>query len=58
MVVKPYSVTITTTMILLLPFPPSPQDCTKELEKYMSFEALKNSQVHVQEIKEPFSHLS
>ena len=58
MVVKAYSVTITTTIILLLPFPPTPKDCTKELEKHMSFDALKNATINVQHIAEPFSHLS
>lgn len=55
---QPCSVHIEINLVLLLPFPPTPQDCTKELEKIMSYEALKNATITVQHIKEPFSHLS
>lgn len=58
MALVPCSVTINTIMVLLLPFPPDVKNCTKELEKHMSFDALKNAKIHVQPITGPFSHLS
>lgn len=58
MTLSPCHVNVTINLVLLLPFPPTPQDCTKELEKLIHYDALKNATITVRPIKEPFSHLS
>lgn len=53
---KPCHVQIVTNIVIMLPFPPTPQDATRELEKLISTEVLKNARITVNPILEPMDN--